>query len=178
VLRSLYIVQPTDAGEPARRLAQWVHKWRSEGAVTLDELEALGLRHVESGAGAEIRQLAEETAWAGPLPSDKKLAETLGMSHFYSRVYRPTSDAAHFGIGTMLAGFLEQPTSVSGEGARVSLELSDPARANEVLALAALTYGEFLTRCDPVIRHHVGNVALTAMQDWQKSEPNHKFTGP
>ena len=89
-----------------------------------------------------------------PLPSDHDLAVSLNLKPFYTRVYRPGSDTAHYSIGAALDGFLE--LTDSNLIGRVSLEMPSSTEADEVLIKAALTYGVFLYRCDPVIGHGLG----------------------
>jgi hypothetical protein len=75
----------------------------------------------------------------------------------------------HYSIGSALHGFLEDPDPVLG-GGRVPVPLKNPdgERAEEVLALAAITYGEFLERCEPIIRHGVSEWAQREMADYFK----------
>jgi hypothetical protein len=50
----------------------------------------------------------------------------------------------------------------------VPLKNPDGERAEEALALAAITYGEFLERCEPIIRHGVSEWAQREMADYFK----------
>jgi hypothetical protein len=86
-----------------------------------------------------------------PLPSDYDIAKELNIIPFYTRVYRPGSDVAHYSIGSALDGFAEL-THEELIGS-VSLEMPDPERAADVLIRAALTYGMFLEKSEPTIRH-------------------------
>ena len=77
---------------------------------------------------------------------------------YYARVYRVASDVVHYSIGSALGGFIEYPRLLEGGGG-VTLKKPDAERAEEALGLAAITYGEFLARCEPVIRHGVTPLA-------------------
>lgn len=170
VLRSLYLVQDDDPEERQRRLAQLTRRWRREGAAMLNEMHQLGFRNVTQDEVEAARELSAQHEWAGPLPSDQQLATMLNLAPFYASIYRETSDAAHFGIATLLAGFAQEPTSTSGEGAIVALDMPDANKAAEILLFAALTMGAFLDSCEPVVHHgltaRVGEI-LTA---WDEAE--------
>ena len=135
----------------------------------MGELEALGFTDVSWADVEKHAELANGASWAGRLPSDKALAEALGMLPYFTRVYRPASDAVHFGIGTMLTGFVTQPTSPSGEGASVALHVADRQSSEEVLALAVVTYGEFLQRAEVVVPHGVTDEAAAIIREWMDS---------
>jgi hypothetical protein len=169
-LRSLYVVQPDAPEERQLRLAQLVHSSRRDQAAMLDEMHRLGFTNITEQDVVTARAIADETKWAGRLPGDQDLASMLDLAHFYSRVYRSTSDATHWGTQTMLAGFLEQPTTATGEGATISLDLPDEERASEALGLAALTYGAFLDLCDSVVKHGVTARVASILGSWQQDD--------
>jgi hypothetical protein len=75
----------------------------------------------------------------------------------------------HYSIGSALHGFLEQPDPVIG-GGRVPLKNPDGERAEEALALAAITYGEFLERSEPTIRHGVSEPAQRLVDSYFKEQ--------
>jgi hypothetical protein len=170
-LRSLYLVQPDYVTERNRRLAQLAGRSRREGAAMLREMRELGFPNVTAEEVEAASALADEHKWAGSLLPDQKLATMVGMAPYYSLVYRETSDPAHFGIHTLLAGFDEEPTSVTGEGASIALHLVDHERARRILAYAALTYGEYLSKCDDVVQHGVTERVEKVLRDWHTSEP-------
>ena len=158
ILRSLYIVQPEEQAERQRRLAQWVGKSRRDQRVMIEELRELEYEFTDEDVD-RARELESATTWAGVLPSDKDLAKSVGLGQVYSHVYRLASDAAHYGIFTMLEGFEKQPETVTGEGASVSLVKSDPDRASDALAYGVVSYGAFLEKSEPVIGHGVTSAA-------------------
>jgi hypothetical protein len=92
------------------------------------------------------------------LPPDRQLLEALGLKAYYARVYRLASDVTHYSIGSALDGFVEYPHRHLG-GGHVALKRPDADRAEEALALAAITYGEFLERSEPIMRHGVTPLA-------------------
>ena len=51
-------------------------------------------------------------------------------------------------------------------GGGVLLKSPDGERAEEALALARIAYGEFLERCEPIIRHGVSEAAQRDMADY------------
>ena len=98
------------------------------------------------------------------LPPDIAIAECLGLELFYHRVYRPASDAAHLSVGSMLDGFIELPGADSH--GKVSLELPQPDGAQEALELAAITYGAFLERAEPVVHHGVADEVKRLLSEY------------
>lgn len=154
MLRAVYIVQADAPEERERRLAQWIGKSRRDQRAMLQELKALGYEFTDDDL-RKADALVADKAWAGTLPGDKSLAAELGLSQFYSHVYRSASDAAHYGIFTMLEGFETPPQSVTGEGASVSLDKVDRPRAADSLMLGITVYGAFLENTDSVVRHEV-----------------------
>jgi len=71
--------------------------------------------------------------------NEHDIAAKLSMKPFYTRVYRPGSDTAHYSIGAALDG-LGDLTHEQGIGP-VSLERPDKEEADQVLILALIVYG-------------------------------------
>jgi hypothetical protein len=156
--RSLYVVQPEETAERERRAAAWRRTWAEDAARALDDLAASGFEPVDDRDRITGIAEAEKGRGVPRLPPDRQILEALGLAVYYARVYRLASDVVHYSIGSALDGFLEYPDRVVG-GGRVLLKHPDAERAEEALALAMITYGEFLERCEPVIRHGVTGAA-------------------
>jgi hypothetical protein len=144
----------------SRRLESWRLSGAKQALRTIDDLVAWGLEPADDRARIEAivesakPREGEDSPSVQPLPSDRVLLKRLGLAVYYARVYRPGSDVIHYSIGSATYGFVEFPEPEIG-GGRVALKHPDAERAEEALALAAITYGEFLERCDPVVRHGV-----------------------
>jgi hypothetical protein len=167
VAQALYLVEPDDPAERERRLASARRSWAREALRTLDVLAATGFEPADDRERiAEIEE-TEKARGVPPLPKDRHLLAELGLSAYYARLYRPASDTVHYSIGSALHGFIEYPDTEIG-GGRVPLKNPDGQRAEEALALAAITYGEFLESCEPIIRHGVSEWAQREMADYFK----------
>jgi Family of unknown function (DUF5677) len=162
IARALYIVEPDDAAERDVRFASWRLSWAKQALRTLDDLSATGFEPADDRE--RIARIAEAAKVRGgqPLPNDRELLAALGLAAYYARLHRVASDVVHYSIGSALEGFLEYPDRVTG-GGRVPLKHPDAERSEEALLLAAITYGEFLERCEPVIRHGVTPAARRAL---------------
>jgi Family of unknown function (DUF5677) len=169
VAQALYLVEPGDPAERERRLASARRSWAREALHTLNYLAATGFEPADDRERIAGIEKAEKARGVSYLPTDRDLLSGLGLSVYYARVYRLASDVVHYSIGSALHGFLEDPDPVLG-GGRVPVPLKNPdgERAEEVLALAAITYGEFLERCEPIIRHGVSEWAQREMADYFK----------
>jgi hypothetical protein len=178
VARSLYIVEPNDAEDRERRQASSRLTWAREAGRTLDDLSATGFAPADDRARIARIVEIENSRGTKPLPNDRDLLAAMGLSAYYARVYRVASDVAHYSIGSALNGFLEYPDPHEG-GGRVLLKSPDAEGAEEALALAAIIYGEFLERCEPVIRHGVAPLARRLMVDYLKGKrpPNEDVLG-
>ena len=108
---------------------------------------------------------AESGRTVTPFPNDHDLLASLGLLAYYARVYRVASDVVHYSIGSALDGFLDYPDTVTG-GGRVPLKHPRGEEAEEALALAAITYGEFLERSDPIIRNGVADIARRELAEY------------
>jgi hypothetical protein len=167
VARALYLVEPDDPAERERRLGSARRSWAREALRTLDDLAATGFEPADDREQIAGIEEAEEARGVALLPKDRDLLTDLGLAPYYARVYRLASDTVHYSIGSALHGFLEYPDPVIG-GGRVPLKNPDGKRAEEALALAAITYGEFLERSEPIIRHGVSESAQRELASYFK----------
>jgi hypothetical protein len=152
--RSLYVVQPDDAAEREERSLRWMRTWARDMGKAADALVAAGFEPSDPEERADLARLTG----AGPfLPDDRQLLGLVGLEAHHARVYRFASDVAHYSMGSALDGFVEYPTRESG--GQVTLRLPDANRAEEALLMAALVYGEFLARSEPLIGHGVTPLA-------------------
>jgi hypothetical protein len=168
VARALYLIEPDDPEERARRLASARRSWAKEALHTLEDLDSTGFEPADNRAKIADIEEAEKAGGVPLLPNDRDLLAELGLAAYYARVYRLASDTVHYSIGSALHGFLEYPDPVIG-GGRVQLKKPDGGRAEEALALAAITYGEFLDRCDPIIRHGISPAAQRLVRATSRS---------
>lgn len=67
----------------------------------------------------------------------------------YARIYRPTSEVAHYGVSAAIAGYPANP----GDPGQLSLERTDDQQAAEMLGLAVVTFAALLDFSEPVARH-------------------------
>lgn len=165
VARSLYIVEPDDPKERERRLASWRLSWGEQALRILDDLSAAGFEPIDDRERIAGIVETERAQGVQPLPNDRDLLAGLGLAAYYARVYRPASDVVHYSMGNALGGFAEYPDHIEG-GGRVMLKRPDADRAEEALGLATIIYGEFLERCEPVIRHGVSPEARRLMAEY------------
>jgi hypothetical protein len=148
-------------GEERRaRLRRLQRKYVSDRATLGEELEGLG--YLPVGMSAEFRATADQLRADGvpTMLDDKAIALQLDrdldpeaprfFELVYARVYRATSEVAHYGLGALFQGFEEPP--VGGPG-RLAVDRRDDDRAAEALGLALLTFGALADFADPVVRH-------------------------
>jgi hypothetical protein len=166
-LRYLWVARAD--GEPERRdrLRRLTLKWARDRGTLGEELDELGYvsgDEAERGrfreSVAQFRERADELEREGVrrMPDDKAIALRLDrdlrpeqprfFELVYARIYRTTSDVAHYGIGTLLAGYPRNPDRL-GEHA---LEHVDEERAAEALGLAIVTFAALLDFSEPVVR--------------------------
>jgi hypothetical protein len=169
VARSLYVVQPERGDERERRAAMWRRTWAEDALRAIDDLSASGFEPEDDRDRIERIAEAEKGRGVPRLPNDRDLLMGLGLSIYYARVYRLTSDVVHYSIGNMLDGFLEYPDKVVG-GGRVGLKLPDGRRAEEALWLAAIVFGQFLELSEPIIRHGVTPTARREIAEYMNEK--------
>jgi Family of unknown function (DUF5677) len=174
VARSLYLVEPQpEEADRKNRLASWRFAYAKEAIRTFDDLAATGF--VEPDEERErLTRIAELESAAGttPFPNDRDLLAGLGLAVYYARIYRVTSDVVHYSVGSALDGFVEYPKNEGGGS--VSLKKPDSDRAEEALSLAAIVYGEFLERSEPVIRHGVTPLARRLLVEYLNAQSSNE----
>lgn len=150
-LQSLYLIATDDPTERQRRFRRAGRTYFENVAKIAREEVAAGVEpEVEAErAEANVARLKEEGV--PPMPSEYDIARELDITNFYTRVYRPGSNVAHYSIGSALDGFAELTHSeLIGS---VALQRPDFAKAEEVLIRAVLTYGVFLEKSEDVMGH-------------------------
>jgi hypothetical protein len=166
-LQYLWLACVEEDNERRDRLRRLQRKWASERARLGEELSDLGYLPSDGTAEDLHGQVAEFRARAtelehqgvGPMPNERDIARQLDQDLeptsprffelVYTRIYRPTSHVAHFGIGAALAGV---PKPGTDPGA-LSLERLDESGAADSLGLALVTYAALLDFSEPIIRH-------------------------
>jgi len=157
-LRAVWLAVPEDPDERLRRARALELDSIRQLRTQARSLERLSLEPeipptVLDERIAELERLGE----AG-IPPDEVIACGLGDEAIYARIYRTTSNAAHYSLFTALQGF--DAGSIEGEieslnGLRIRFLDGDPARAEEALVLAALVYVAFLEHSEVVVHHGV-----------------------
>jgi hypothetical protein len=167
-LRYLWLARVDDEDERRDRLQRLLQKWANDRAKLGEEMIDLGyVPDDEAGAEqlrqnvASFRERADEfrNEGTGQVPDDRSIAIRLDLDLkpesprffelIYTRIYRTTSDVAHYGIGTALAGYPRNPDQ-PGE---LSLAKVDEHGAADALGLAVITYGALLTFSEPIVGH-------------------------
>ena len=168
-LRYLWLARVDDADERASRFRQMLRASATERAKLGEEL--LDLEHVDDDVAGGIeafrgnvtrfRTQAEqlERDGAGPMLDDKAIALRLDrdlnpeyerfFELIYARIYRTTSDVAHYGLAAALADYTHNPD----DPGRLVLDRVDEQQAAEALGLALVTFGALLEFSEPIIRH-------------------------
>lgn len=165
-LRYLWLARADGDDRRTDRLRRLLRKWATDRATFGEEM--IDLDHVAEEGGdqfraavAGFRAQADEFGrdGVGRVPDDRTIAIGLDadlqpeverwFELLYARIYRTTSDAAHYGIATALAGYPRNPDD-PGE---LRLERADDQQAAEALGLAIITYGTLLSFSEPVVRH-------------------------
>jgi hypothetical protein len=153
-LRAAYLTLPDDDTERRRRYLQLYLRG-------IDDLQKLSDRGVEHGfdplelpRGAELaRGELREIEGVGPeekpsaLPNDAELSRLINLEPFYSGIYMPTSDVAHFGIAVAL-------DEVHAEA--VDLDTPDPERSEAALSSAVLVFGFLIHASERSLGHSLG----------------------
>jgi hypothetical protein len=167
-LQYLWLACAEGGDERRDRLRRLQRKWARERARLGEEMEGLGyfptdpseadrLREQVAQFRATTEELREEGI--GPVPNERDLARQLDrdlqpskprfFELVYTRIYRPTSHVAHFGLGAALAG-VAKPDTNSGA---LSLERLDEEGAADALGLALVTFAALIDFSEPIIRH-------------------------
>jgi hypothetical protein len=158
-LRYLWIGRAPD-DKRRERLERLRRKAASDRATLGEELELVG--HLPAGTSAQMRAVADELKDAGVkgMPDDRSIAKQLDrelnpeaphwFETLYSRVYRWTSEPAHYGLAAMLQGFEIAP--IPGPGV-LAIDRRDDERAAEMLGLALISFATLADFSEPVVRH-------------------------
>jgi hypothetical protein len=159
-LRYLWVGRAEGEDERHDRLQRLRRKWATDRAVLGEELEDLG--YLPQGTSAEFRDTADELRNAGvpDMLDDKSVAIRLDrelepeaarfFELVYARIYRTTSEVAHYGLGALLQGYEIPP--IGGPGA-LAIDRRDEEGAAEALGLALITFGALAGFSEPVVRH-------------------------
>jgi len=150
--RSLYLVESDDPVERDHRVQSFKLNYYREARAMLRDLREHGADTEDVDLDGPIAKLETHFAALGRAPDamkDADVAADVGMGVHYARVYRPGSDASHWGIGAILYSFVEL---TKGRIPPVTLYRLDPGKAREVLGLAIAIYGEFLLRAENVVK--------------------------
>jgi hypothetical protein len=150
-------------GEQRRERLERLRRKAAEDRATLgEELELVG--HLPAGTSAEMRAVADELKDAGVkgMLDDRSIAKQLDrelhpeaphwFETLYARVYRWTSEPAHYGLAALLQGFEIAP--IPGPGV-LAIDRRDDERAAEMLGLALISFATLADFGDSVVRHGV-----------------------
>jgi len=165
VARSLWLAEPEHLADRAYRFLQWRCCYAHDERFTLVDLRRQGFE-VDRELYDQVGRAAKSMKGVEPMPGDRALLKELGLSHIYAQVHRRGSDVAHWSLGSAADGFIGPVTPGVLEGRTVPLQNPQPERAALVLAFAAITYGTFLERCEPFIRHGQTGLASSLLRDW------------
>lgn len=158
-LRYLWIGRAPD-DRRRERLTRLRRKAASDRATLGEELELVG--YLPGGTSAEVRAIADELKDDGVkgMPDDRTIAKQLDrelnpeqphwFEMLYARVYRWTSEPAHYGLAAIMQGFEVAP--LPGPGV-VVIDRRDEERAAEMLGLALISYATLADFSEPVVRH-------------------------
>jgi hypothetical protein len=168
--RYLWLAAATDDADERRdRLQRLVRKWAEEQATVGEELIELDymprdatstefresvrqFRDTAERLGREcVRKLPSERDLARRLDRDLDLSRPRWFELMYARIYRPTSQVAHYGLSAAANRFAREPDRM-GE---LSLERVDEEGAAEALGLALVAYAVFLDFTDAIVRHGI-----------------------
>lgn len=177
VARAVWLIDPDDPAERARRFRCWQLSSAIERRTMLRDFDRLGLDFAPS----QLEQLDDwienaQAAGVERLPPDQQLLQQLDLEAFYVRAYRPASDVAHFSLASAAQGFTSGEITLGiVEDREVGFRHKRLDDAEEALVLAMITYGELLQRSEPLFGHGIGNRAgelLRAwMRDYMKNDP-------
>jgi hypothetical protein len=167
-LQYLWLARVEDVDERRDRRRRLQLKWVKERAALGKELMDLAYLPVDGTAGdmsehvKEFRDKAQQLAGEGVerLPSERDMALELDrelqpevprfFELVYARIYRPTSQVVHYGLGAAIRG--GEPSL----GGALLLEHTSEEDSAEAMGLALVAYGLLLDFADPVIKHGLG----------------------
>lgn len=179
-LRYLWLARVDNQAERVDRLRRLQLNWVRGRAIYGEELDYLGYvpdddaeaeQHRQNVAQFRARADELERERVGSLPDDRATAIRLDrdlqpdqprfFELLYARIYRPTSDVAHYGIGAALAGFIADPDRPDA----LTLEYIDEDRAAEALGLGLVTFAVLLDFSEPIIRLGITDEVAQLIQD-------------
>jgi uncharacterized protein DUF5677 len=164
-LQYLWLARIEDEAERRDRLNRLELRWVGDRAKLGEELMDLNYLPVD-GMEQDVAELVEqfrtrakqlEQEGIRPLPSERDMALQLDreleptqprfFELLYARIYRPTSQVVHYGIGAAVRG--GEPTLDEA----LYLEYTNEGDAADALGLALVTYGALLDFSEPVMKH-------------------------
>jgi hypothetical protein len=160
-LRYLWVGRAEGQDEREDRLRRLRRRWARDRAALGEALEGLG--YLDPGTSAPFRASADELRddGVGEMPADEEIARQLDrdldpeaprfFELVYARIYRTTSEVAHYGLGALLEGYEVPP--VEGVRGELAIDRRNDERAAEVLGLALITFGALADFAEPVVRH-------------------------
>lgn len=144
VARAVWVDLPDDKAERRARWERYAKHHLSERIKTLEGMKALGFNVDEEVIDFDREQL-KTVEHAKGLPSDRQLLEQLNLHAWYHRLYRLSSDYAHFSLGVAIDEL---------RGAEeVHFDRDDSDLADEALRLSVLIFGLFLHLSDKTVAH-------------------------
>jgi hypothetical protein len=160
-LRSLYLVEPDDPLERDIHLQRMKLKLYRERRTMTRELAAAGA-DVSDTPDYDPLIASLEAHFASiekskEMPADASIARKLKMGIHYARVYRPGSEAAHWGLGAMLDSFVELTDPDYPMPVYLDDDQGDPERTQEILGLALATLGHFVIIAEPIMKLGIHN---------------------
>jgi Family of unknown function (DUF5677) len=185
-LRYLWIARVDDEDERDDRLRRLLRKWATDRATLGEELIGLGYIPDDEMSAEQLRQHVAtfrgradtfRDEGVGPVLDDRATALALDrdlrpeaprfFELIYTRIYRTTSDVAHYGIGTALAGYPRNPDQ-PGE---LCLEKIDDERAADALGLAIIAFAALLDFSEPTVQHGLTNEVAELIQSRRFDHP-------
>ena len=154
VLKSLWLVASDDANERERRRRSQNRKFYDAALKQVDHIRRIGADDSSFDRAAMARSIAKNEAWFAAQSAasgqaveldrcdEATIADKLeGLALVYALTYRHTSDAIHFGQGSML-----NRIDLLDDGERVNIQLRpvDADDADRLLGQGLLIYAHFL----------------------------------
>jgi hypothetical protein len=144
IARAVWVDIPTDPAERRSRWERYAKAYLTDKIKTLEGLQAFGFDVEQDVLDFEREQLKTVEHAAG-FPPDRQVLEQLNLHHWYHRLYRLSSEYAHFSLGVAI----DELTDAE----EVHFERDDSDLADEALRLAVFVYGMFLHLSDKTVEH-------------------------
>lgn len=155
VARAVWVDLPADKVERRTRWERYAKHHLVDRIKTLEGMQAVGFEIDQDVIDFDREQLGAVEHAKG-FPSDRQLLEQLNLHVYYHRLYRLSSDYAHFSLGVAIDELRDAD--------EVTFERDDSELADEALRMAILTYGVFLHLSQRTIGHDLGARALAVIQ--------------